>query len=167
VPVPQDLVQATAATPADGGAAAIPAKHAASKPARHSPAPRQLLQGCASWYAHRLHGRRTASGERYDRRALTAAHPTLPLSSYARVRNRANGREVVVRINDRGPFTHGHVIDMSHAAAAQLGILRGAREVDIEPLADGTRHGGARSQNAKAAPQAPRLTVATSAGPTS
>ncbi|MDZ5458110.1 septal ring lytic transglycosylase RlpA family protein [Azohydromonas lata] len=147
--VPQDLVQGTAATPAD--LAAQPAD-AAERPAPSRSLLSQLLQrGRASWYAHHFHGRRTASGERYDRTELTAAHRTLPLNSYARVRNPANGREVVVRINDRGPFNRGHVIDVSHAAAARLGILGSDREVEIEPLANG----GAR--HASQEPTASRL----------
>lgn len=68
--------------------------------------------GLASWYGSKFHGLPTASGERYDMYAMTAAHPTMPIPSYARVRNPANGREVVVRINDRGPFSPGRVIDL-------------------------------------------------------
>src|SRR6185436_16301542 len=69
-----------------------------------------------------FHGRRTASGEVYDMNAMTAAHKTMPLPSYALVRNPANGREVVVKVNDRGPFAKGRVIDLSRAAARKLGI---------------------------------------------
>jgi rare lipoprotein A len=157
VPVPQEMLQPAAATPADSLAPAGAAVSTAT--ARPSLAARLLQRGRASWYAHRLHGRRTASGERYDRHALTAAHPTLPISSYARVRNPANGREVVVRINDRGPFGRGRVIDVSHAAAALLGILHGSRDVEIEPLTDGARRGGARHQGATATPPAPHLSL--------
>jgi len=78
--------------------------------------------GIASWYGHPFHGRRTASGERYDMNALTAAHKTMPLPSYAVVRNPANGRELVVKVNDRGPFKPGRIIDLSRAAARRLGI---------------------------------------------
>ena len=74
-------------------------------------------RGLASWYGKKFHGRRTANGETYDMYAMTAAHPTLPLPSYARIRNPANGREVVVRINDRGPFHAGRIVDLSYAAA--------------------------------------------------
>ncbi len=158
VEVPPELLQSAAATPADKG-------QAAAQPAQPRTLAGRLLQrGRASWYAHRLHGRRTASGERYDRHALTAAHPTLPIASYARIRNPANGREVVVRINDRGPFRSGHVIDVSHAAASLLGILRGSREVEIEPLAGGPRRAG----HAAAQPaQAPRLSLSSRADPAS
>ena len=78
--------------------------------------------GIASWYGHPFHGRRTASGEVYDMNAMTAAHRTMPLPSHAVVHNPANGREVVVRVNDRGPFKKGRIIDLSRAAARQLGI---------------------------------------------
>lgn len=81
-------------------------------------------QGLASWYGERFHGRRTASGEPFDMSDLTAAHKTLPFGTRVRVRNVNNGREVVVRINDRGPFSAKRVIDLSHAAASALGMLR-------------------------------------------
>lgn len=80
--------------------------------------------GLASYYADRFHGRRTASGERYDRNALTAAHRRLPFGTQVVVTNLDNGRAVTVRINDRGPFVPGRVIDMSYAAARRLGMLR-------------------------------------------
>ncbi|MBA4264459.1 MAG: septal ring lytic transglycosylase RlpA family lipoprotein [Comamonadaceae bacterium] len=81
-------------------------------------------QGLASWYGERFHGRRTASGESFDMGDLTAAHKTLPFGTRVRVRNLDNGREVVVRINDRGPFSAKRVIDLSHAAASALGMLK-------------------------------------------
>jgi rare lipoprotein A len=80
--------------------------------------------GLASYYADRFHGRPTASGEPYDRRALTAAHRRLPFGSVVQVTHLENGRSVVVRINDRGPFVKGRVIDLSRAAAEKLGMLR-------------------------------------------
>jgi rare lipoprotein A len=79
--------------------------------------------GLASWYGQQFHGRRTASGEIYDMHAMTAAHRTLPLPSFARVSNPANGRSVIVRVNDRGPFTKGRIIDLSYAAARKLGVV--------------------------------------------
>lgn len=89
-------------------------------------------RGSASWYGRQFHGRRTAIGERYDMYAMSAAHPTLPLPSYARVTNVRNGRVVVVRVNDRGPFLGGRAIDLSHAAAVRLGFHdRGHVEVEI------------------------------------
>lgn len=83
-----------------------------------------LSRGRASWYGAKFHGRRTSSGERFDMHDLTAAHPTLPFGTKLLVRNEANGREVVVRVNDRGPHTRGRIIDLSRAAAAALGFIR-------------------------------------------
>ncbi len=90
--------------------------------------------GLASWYGRKFHGRPTASGEIYDMYAMTAAHKTMPIPSYARVRNPANGREVVVRVNDRGPFADGRVIDLSYTAALRLGVLRGVTPVQVQRL---------------------------------
>lgn len=83
---------------------------------------RTLQGGIASWYGPGFHGRQTASGELFDMGELTAAHKTLPFGTRVLVQNPRNGKEVVVRINDRGPFTPGRVIDLSKAAAAVLGI---------------------------------------------
>jgi rare lipoprotein A len=92
-------------------------------------------RGVASWYGKKFHGKRTSSGEPYDMYAMTAAHKTLPLPSYARVRNLENGRAVVVRVNDRGPFLHDRLIDLSYAAAARLGILgTGTGLVEVEAV---------------------------------
>ncbi|MET0335200.1 MAG: septal ring lytic transglycosylase RlpA family protein [Rhizobacter sp.] len=91
-------------------------------------------KGLASWYGRKFHGRRTANGEVYDMYAMTAAHKTMPLPSYARVRNPANGREIVVRVNDRGPFHQDRVIDLSYTAAMRLGILNGVAPVEVERL---------------------------------
>ncbi|WP_374433023.1 septal ring lytic transglycosylase RlpA family protein [Inhella sp.] len=90
--------------------------------------------GLASWYGRKFHGRQTASGETYNMYAMTAAHPRWPLPSYARVRNPANGREVIVRVNDRGPFSKGRVIDLSYTAALKLDLLRGVAPVQIQRL---------------------------------
>jgi rare lipoprotein A len=89
--------------------------------------------GLASWYGAPFHGRRTATGERYDMNAMTAAHKTMPLPSYALVRNPANGRQVVVKVNDRGPFIKGRIIDLSRAAARQLRI-GGVGPVEVRRL---------------------------------
>lgn len=91
-------------------------------------------RGLASWYGKKFHGRPTASGEVYNMYAMTAAHPTLPIPSYARVRNPANGREVVVRVNDRGPFHKGRVIDLSYTAALKLDVLRGVAPVEVRRI---------------------------------
>jgi rare lipoprotein A len=89
--------------------------------------------GHGSWYGRRFHGKPTSSGEPYDMYAMTAAHPTLPIPSYARVRNVANGRSVVVRVNDRGPFLKGRVIDLSYTAAYKLGYVNaGSAQVEVE-----------------------------------
>nr|WP_228980201.1 septal ring lytic transglycosylase RlpA family protein [Paraburkholderia gardini] len=91
--------------------------------------------GRASWYGRFFHGRKTANGERYNMHALTAAHKTLPLGSYVRVTNPATSRSVVVRINDRGPFVRGRVIDLSYAAATALNMEHvGTARVTIEGL---------------------------------
>lgn len=93
-------------------------------------------RGIASWYGKKFHGQRTSVGEVYDMYAMTAAHPTLPIPSYARVTNLANQRSVVVRVNDRGPFLHERVIDLSYTAAHKLGILgNGSAEVEVESIA--------------------------------
>jgi len=91
-------------------------------------------RGLASWYGRKFHGRKTASGEVYDMYAMTAAHPTLPIPSYARIRNPANGREVLVRVNDRGPFVAGRIVDLSYAAAFKLDLLRGVAPVELERI---------------------------------
>lgn len=94
-------------------------------------------RGIASWYGKKFHGQRTSVGEVYDMYAMTAAHPTLPIPSYARVTNLANQKSVIVRVNDRGPFLHERVIDLSYVAAHKLGILgNGSAEVEVESLAD-------------------------------
>lgn len=144
----------------DTAVAAAPMLVAAATPTSRPVAANKVQRGLASWYAHRFHGRRTASGERYNRQALTAAHPTLPLHSYARVRNPANGREVVVRINDRGPAQRtGHAIDLSHAAAMLLGVVRGPSMVEIEQVTNVERRGSHWPQERAAAPAQSPLTL--------
>ncbi len=96
-----------------------------------------LEQGVASWYGREFHGRRTSNGEPYDMYALTAAHKTLPLPTTARVTNLATGKSIVVRINDRGPFKKGRLIDLSYAAARELGfVTAGTAMVEVQALAD-------------------------------
>jgi rare lipoprotein A len=113
---------------------ALAAGCSAVRPVPPPPEPGQV--GVASWYGAWHHGRTTASGERFDQRQLTAAHRSLPFGTRARVINLANGRSVVVRINDRGPFARGRVIDLSYAAASALGMVRrGTARVRIEVLA--------------------------------
>lgn len=91
-------------------------------------------KGLASWYGKKFHGRPTASGEVYNMYAMTAAHATLPIPSYARVRNPSNGREIIVRINDRGPFHKGRIIDLSYTAALKLDVLHGVRPVEVRRI---------------------------------
>lgn len=97
-------------------------------------------RGIATWYGKRFHGKPTSSGERYDMYRMTAAHPILPIPSYARVTNLANGRTVVVRVNDRGPFHKQRIIDLSYAAAHKLGyVTQGSARVLVEQLAPNGR----------------------------
>ena len=99
-------------------------------------------RGTASWYGKRYHGQKTSSGEVYDMYAMTAAHPTLPIPSYARVTNVANGRSVVVRINDRGPFRSARINDVSYVAANKLGVIQaGQAQVEVEAILPGRTAG--------------------------
>jgi rare lipoprotein A len=96
-------------------------------------------RGHGSWYGRKFHGQPTATGEIYDMYAMTAAHPTLPLPSYVRVTNVANGRSVIVRVNDRGPFLNERVIDLSYTAAWKLGYVeQGFAQVEVETIVPGT-----------------------------
>lgn len=92
-------------------------------------------RGIASWYGKKFHGQRTSSGETYDMFGMTAAHPTLPIPSYVRVTNAKNGKSVIVRVNDRGPFHADRVIDLSYTAAYKLGIIQnGSGLVEVESI---------------------------------
>ncbi|HFC8547015.1 TPA: septal ring lytic transglycosylase RlpA family protein [Neisseria lactamica] len=94
--------------------------------------------GNASWYGGRFHGRKTSGGDRYDMNAFTAAHKTLPIPSYVRVTNTSNGKSVIVRVNDRGPFHGNRIIDVSKAAAQKLGFVsQGTAHVKIEQIIPG------------------------------
>jgi rare lipoprotein A len=94
-----------------------------------------LERGVASWYGPTFHGEKTSNGEKYDMYAMTAAHTTLPLPTYARVTNLKNGRSVVVRINDRGPFVANRLIDLSYSAASKLDMLKeGTTLVEVRAL---------------------------------
>lgn len=95
-------------------------------------------RGNASWYGKKFHGHKTSNGETYDMYAMTAAHKTLPIPSYVRVTHLGNGRSVVVRVNDRGPFHQGRIIDLSYAAAQRLGISKtGTGPVEVEIIVPG------------------------------
>ncbi|KLI64055.1 lipoprotein [Aurantiacibacter marinus] len=107
------------------------------EPATPPPAPAatSLGTGVASYYGRRFHGRRTANGERFNMNEMTAAHRTLPFGSRVRVTNTSNGQSVIVRINDRGPFIRGREIDVSRAAAEEIGMIRrGHSNVELELL---------------------------------
>jgi len=94
-----------------------------------------VQKGIASWYGRDFHGKKTSNGETYDMHAMTAAHKTLPLGVFVKVTNIDNGREAVVRVNDRGPFVKGRVIDLSHEAAKKLGVdIAGTAPVQVEAL---------------------------------
>ena len=92
-------------------------------------------RGTGSWYGKKFHGQKTSSGELYDMYKMTAAHPTLPIPSYARVTNLLNNKQVIVRVNDRGPFHSSRIIDLSYTAALKLGYLgKGSGELEVERL---------------------------------
>jgi rare lipoprotein A len=125
-------------------------------------------RGLASWYGRKFHGQRTSSGEIYDMYAMTAAHPTLPIPSYVRVTSAATGRSVVVRVNDRGPFWPGRVIDLSYAAAWKLGYVeQGSTMVEVDSIIPGTDVQVAAAPAAQVAPAEPAqpMDVAVTAEP--
>jgi rare lipoprotein A len=115
-------------------------------------------KGGASWYGNKFHGRRTASGELYSMFGLTAAHKTLPIPSYVRVRNVRNGKQVIVRVNDRGPFVSGRVIDLSYAAAIKLDIVNhGVGQVEVSRLTFDDIRSGAWQRGTVLDPDATRV----------
>jgi rare lipoprotein A len=129
-------------------------------------------RGVATWYGKRYHGKPTSTGDRYDMYGMTAAHTTLPLPSYVRVTSVANGRSVVVRVNDRGPFKADRLIDLSYAAAWKLGIVgTGSGEVDVEAIipdgrpAPSTAEASSGSASTPAAAALPNLPGADGAVP--
>jgi len=120
-------------------------------------------EGLASWYGRQFHGKRTANGETYDMNAMTAAHPILPIPSYARVTRKSTGRSVIVRINDRGPFHSSRIIDLSYAAAAKLDLIApGTGTVIVEAIA----HDQIRAGTAFASPTPPAQAAAPQPAPT-
>ncbi|WP_018873407.1 septal ring lytic transglycosylase RlpA family protein [Thioalkalivibrio sp. ALJ16] len=122
-------------------------------------------EGIASWYGTKFHGRRTSSGETYDMYAMTAAHKSLPLPSYVQVTNLENGKQVVVRVNDRGPFVDGRIIDLSYAAAHRIDMTdAGVARVHIRAVGPGDT-GGAQVA-AATVPEPEPLAVATAPEPT-
>ncbi|HEU0152328.1 MAG TPA: septal ring lytic transglycosylase RlpA family protein [Arenimonas sp.] len=122
-------------------------------------------RGIASWYGQKFHGRQTSSREVYDMCSFSAAHKTLPLPSYVRVTNLDNGREVVVRVNDRGPFHAGRIIDLSYAAAVKLGVDRtGTARVEVRALTGGADLADAPAA-VRTAPPMPAAATASLRGP--
>jgi rare lipoprotein A len=112
------------------------------RPGAPAPAGTFIQEGLASWYGPGFHGRRTASGEIFNQSALTAAHPHLDFGTRVRVVNLANGRDVVVRINDRGPFVDGRIVDVSRAAAIRLDMVQaGVVRVQLFHLGNGAAGG--------------------------
>lgn len=92
-------------------------------------------KGLASWYGHKFNKKRTSSGERFNMYKMTAAHKTLPLSTYVQVTNLSNGKHVIVKVNDRGPFVSNRLIDLSYAAAKKLGMVhRGTTRVEVKAI---------------------------------
>lgn len=122
-------------------------------------------RGIASWYGRRYHGQKTSSGETYDMYSMTAAHPTLPIPSYARVTNVANGKSVVVRVNDRGPFHSDRMIDLSYVAAYKLGYVQsGSAQVEVESVpADSAQVAAAPTPPPERAPVQPAAPLPVSA----
>ncbi|WP_376991988.1 septal ring lytic transglycosylase RlpA family protein, partial [Bordetella pertussis] len=110
-------------------------------------------QGLASWYGKKFHGNSTSNGESYDMYAMTAAHPTMPIPSYARVTSKINGRTVIVRVNDRGPFHSDRIMDLSYVAAHKLGIIGpGSGPVTVERILPAeilAMNGGAAAPSAR------------------
>ena len=126
-------------TPAGANIQKVSVEPDSRKKSAKPPAAKRALNGTASWYGPRFHGKKTASGEIYDQNKLTAAHKTLPLGSKARVTNLDNGSAVEVEINDRGPFIEGRIIDLSRAAARALGFVEsGTAPVRVELIAEET-----------------------------
>lgn len=108
--------------------------------------------GVASWYGRKFHGQKTANGETYDMYAMTAAHPTLPIPSYARVIRATTGKTIIVRVNDRGPFHSSRIIDLSYVAAAKLGLIGpGSGEVIVEAITNDDIRSGRIPRTASAA----------------
>ncbi|MCP5278885.1 MAG: septal ring lytic transglycosylase RlpA family protein [Thiobacillus sp.] len=123
--------------------------------------------GKASWYGRKFHGKPTSSGEPYDMYAMTAAHPTLPIPSYVRVTNAENGKSVVVRINDRGPFHDNRLIDLSYTAAYKLDVLKGVTPVTVEAVLPETAPSSFAAQAAEdvVEPTTQPVTLAAAAAP--
>jgi rare lipoprotein A len=132
-----------------------------------------VQRGVASWYGKKFHGQRTSSGELYDMYKMSAAHPTLPIPSYARITSSSSGAQVVVRITDRGPFHSSRIVDVSYTAALKLGLLgKGSHEVELERLVAGdpgrtaARRDAPKPDAAAAAPEVAALMLEDRVGQT-
>jgi rare lipoprotein A len=145
-PLPRPAITAPPTAPAQSATPVLAAPHKKAERTAETPTPAEsaetatehALHGVASWYGGKFHGRRTASGERYDMYAMTACHPTLPFGTVVRVVNRENNRAVVVRITDRGYLYSGRILDLSYGAARKLAMIKpGLAQVDIEVLSLG------------------------------
>ena len=135
----QSLALPQVSSETNGGDTNIQKTNTAPEGRKKKRAAKHNLNGTASWYGPRFHGKKTASGEIYDQNKLTAAHKTVPLGSKARVTNLDNGNAVEVEINDRGPFIEGRIIDLSRAAARALGFVEsGTAPVRVELIAEET-----------------------------
>ncbi|HJQ62739.1 MAG TPA: septal ring lytic transglycosylase RlpA family protein, partial [Burkholderiales bacterium] len=127
---------------------------------------RYKARGTATWYGRRYHGKPTSSGETYDMYAMTAAHTTLPIPSYARVTNLANGKSIVVRVNDRGPFVGDRLIDLSYTAAYKLGLVADGRGmVEVESILPGDPSPATVAAASAAANPSPAAVATVSAAP--
>lgn len=134
-PAPAQTSPAPAPTPQAALAPALRQQPVARTASRPRTEVVSVQKGVASWYGRRFHGRRTASGERFNMYAMTCAHRTLPMKTRVRVTNLRNGKSVVVRVNDRGPYAHGRIVDLSYAAAKKLDIVRsGTARVRLDVL---------------------------------
>lgn len=171
---PGDNVPPNLADIPDARPRAEPLRAASNRPYKalgNSFTPMQQIQpftqtGIGSWYGKKFHGNKTSSGERYDMYAMTAAHPTLPLPSYARVTNLTNGRSVVVRVNDRGPFLHSRIIDLSYAAAWKLGYVnQGSARLQVDAILPDDLDNLIASSALMQRVAAPTAEVTTPAGP--
>jgi rare lipoprotein A len=162
-PLPADEVEGDAEDPAEEGAQPWLERERVGPPYEANgqwyvptPEPGYAQTGTASWYGPQFHGQRTASGETFDQTALTAAHPTLPIPSLVQVTNLENGREIIVRVNDRGPFTGNRLIDLSRGAAQALGFEEaGHARVHVRYLGPAPRRVNADGSPAPASPPSP------------
>lgn len=144
IPPPESSVYKTSPSPSSSQKRPATQKPYKIKGIRYTPiasATGFVQKGIASWYGKKFHGRKTSNGETYNMYAMTAAHKTLPMNTWVRVHNLKNNRQIVVRINDRGPFVAGRVIDLSHKGASRIGIIgSGTGKVRVTALGKATSY---------------------------